>query len=435
MAKKWLIFLLFLFMIGNFFYPSFSHADLASDLKQQIDEHNNTISQLEAEIKQYQIELDKTSSEAQTLSSIISVLNTNDKKLTAELNVTNQKISSTNLQIKELGLQIDDKQNHIVSNKDALAENIRSINELDNQSFIVNLLKYEDISEVWNTIEQSNQFIYSVKNHVSTIENLKSALEKNVSDTKKKKDELTYLKNGLNSQKQVIVENKNQQNLLLKQTKNKESNYQKLIADRKAKALVFQNELTQIESQLNLVINPNSIPSPNSGVLSWPIYPPYKVTQLFGDTAFSRTHLQVYNGNGHNGIDIGIPTGTKIKSASDGIVKGIGNTDLACPNASFGKWVLIEHNNGLSSLYAHLSVVGVKAGQHITDDEIIGLSGMTGYSTGPHLHFTVYATQGVEISNYNFKSCSSKSIKMPIATLKAYLNPLLYLSNDYKYVD
>jgi murein DD-endopeptidase MepM/ murein hydrolase activator NlpD len=137
----------------------------------------------------------------------------------------------------------------------------------------------------------------------------------------------------------------------------------------------------------------------------------------------------------HYGTDFRAAVGTPVFAMASGVVEGTGDTDVACKGASFGKWVLIEHNNGLSSLYAHLSVVGVKAGQHITDDEIIGLSGMTGYSTGPHLHFTVYATQGVEISNYNFKSCSSKSIKMPIATLKAYLNPLLYLSNDYKYVD
>ena len=435
MTNKMLLTLLFFFIFGNFFYPLFSHADLASDLKQQINDHNNTISQLNTEIKQYQTELDNTSSQTQTLNSIISVLNTNDKKLTAQLNLTNQKISSANLQIQELQLQINDKQNHIISNKDALTENIRSISELDNQSFIVNLLKYKNISEVWNIIELDNQFISSVKDHLSTIESLKLSLEKNVSDTKNKKKELLTLKNDLNNQKQAITENKNQQTLLLKQTKNKESNYQKLISDTKAKALAFQNELTQIESQLNLVINPNSIPNPNSGVLSWPVNPPHKVTQLFGDTAFSRTHIQVYSGKGHNGIDIGASIGTELKAASDGIIKGIGNTDLACPNASFGKWVLIEHNNGLSSLYAHLSVIEVKSGQHVAAGDVIGLSGMTGYATGPHLHFTVYATQGVEITSRKSVACNGATYTMPIADLKAYLNPLLYLSNDYKYID
>lgn len=425
--------LIFFYIAGNIFYPLFSYADLESDLRQQISDHNNTISQLEAEIKQYQTELDKTSSQAQTLSGIISTLNTNDKKLTAQLSITNQKISSTNLQIQELQLQIKDKQNHIVSNKDALAESIRSISELDNQSLIVNLLKYKDISEVWNTIELGNQFISSVKDHVSTIENLKSLLEQNVSDTQKKKDELVALKEDLNHQKQAIEANKNQQTLLLKETKNKESNYQKLIADRKAKALAFQNELTQIESQLNLVINPNSIPAPNAGVLSWPLNPPHKVTQLFGDTAFSRSHIQVYSGKGHNGVDMAASIGTELKAASDGIVKGTGNTDLACPNASFGKWVLIEHNNGLSSLYAHLSIIEVSAGQRVRTGQVVGLSGMTGYSTGPHLHFTVYASQGVEIASRKSAACNGATYTMPIATLKAYLNPLLFLSNDYQY--
>jgi len=431
--KKSTAIILSLFILAScFLIPKNSHADLASDLRQQINDHNNTISQLEAEIKQYQTELDKTSTQAQSLSNAISILNTNDKKLAAELNVTNQRITSTNLQIQELQLQIVGKKNDIALNRLALAENIRSISKSDDQSIIINLIKYSSLSEVWNAMEADNQFISKVKDHVSIIENLKQGLEQNVSDTQKQKDVLVNLQKDLSNQKQAIVANKNQQTLLLTQTKNKESNYQKLIADRKAKAAAFQAELNQIESQLNLVINPASIPNPKAGVLSWPIDPPHRVTQLFGDTDFSRTHVQVYSGKGHNGVDIGAPIGTVIKAAADGVVKGTGNTDLACPNASFGKWVLVEHNNGLSSLYAHLSIIEVSAGQQVKAGDVLGLSGMTGYSTGPHLHFTVYATQGVEITSRKSVACNGATYTMPIADLKAYLNPLLYLSSDYQ---
>ncbi|HEY4508236.1 MAG TPA: M23 family metallopeptidase, partial [Candidatus Paceibacterota bacterium] len=109
-----------------------------------------------------------------------------------------------------------------------------------------------------------------------------------------------------------------------------------------------------------------------------------------------------------------------------GTVKGAGNTDTVCPGASYGKWVLIEHANGLSTLYAHLSLIKVSEGQEVATGETVGYSGETGYATGPHLHFTVYATQGVRIMNRKSAVCGG-TYRMPIADLKAYLNPLKYL--------
>jgi len=97
-----------------------------------------------------------------------------------------------------------------------------------------------------------------------------------------------------------------------------------------------------------------------------------------------------------------------------------------CPGASYGKWVLVRHTNGLSTLYAHLSVISVSVGDQISGSSVIGYSGNTGYSTGPHLHFTVYATQGVEIMDRKSRVCGG-IYTMPIADLRAYLNPLSYL--------
>jgi murein DD-endopeptidase MepM/ murein hydrolase activator NlpD len=115
-----------------------------------------------------------------------------------------------------------------------------------------------------------------------------------------------------------------------------------------------------------------------------------------------------------------------VRAALAGTVKGVGNTDSVCPGASYGKWALIEHENGLSTLYAHFSLIKVSAGQTVNTGEIIGYSGDTGYATGPHLHFTVYATQGVRIMQRKSAVCRG-SYMMPVADLKAYLNPLSYL--------
>jgi murein DD-endopeptidase MepM/ murein hydrolase activator NlpD len=87
---------------------------------------------------------------------------------------------------------------------------------------------------------------------------------------------------------------------------------------------------------------------------------------------------------------------------------------------------MVKHPNGLSSVYGHLSVIKAVEGQNVATGDVIGYSGNTGYSTGPHLHLGIYASQGVRIENHvNSRAC--KSAKMPIADIMAYLDPFEYL--------
>ncbi len=107
-----------------------------------------------------------------------------------------------------------------------------------------------------------------------------------------------------------------------------------------------------------------------------------------------------------------------------------GNTDAVPGCYSFGKWVLIKHNNGLATLYAHLSSIGVTKGQTLATGDVVGNSGMTGYATGPHLHFAVYASQAVSImslAEYRGATSPCATAKMPVAPKEAYLNPMSYL--------
>jgi murein DD-endopeptidase MepM/ murein hydrolase activator NlpD len=93
---------------------------------------------------------------------------------------------------------------------------------------------------------------------------------------------------------------------------------------------------------------------------------------------------------------------------------------------SYGKWILIDHDNGLSTLYAHLSVMSVSAGDKVNAGQIIGYAGATGYSTGPHLHFTVFDRDAVQVSQFTW-SIGCKNTKVPYAPYEAYLDPLEYL--------
>ena len=183
--------------------------------------------------------------------------------------------------------------------------------------------------------------------------------------------------------------------------------------------------MSDVEAKLQTVVDVSKLPKYGKGVLKYPV-DNVVITQYFGNTPFSSKNPQVYNGSGHNGIDFGVKTGTPIYSAQSGTVLGTGDTDAACNGVSYGKWVLVKHANGLSTLYAHLSVIQVKAGDTVGSRQRVGLSGNTGYSTGPHLHFTVYASDAVEITNYKSKVCGT-NMRMPIAPRPGYLNPLSYL--------
>lgn len=85
----------------------------------------------------------------------------------------------------------------------------------------------------------------------------------------------------------------------------------------------------------------------------------------------------------HAGIDFRAPTGTKIKSAGQGTVVNAGW------NGGYGRMVEIDHGNGLTTRYAHLSRIHVKEGQAVEKDSVVGEVGTTGRSTGPHLHYEV----------------------------------------------
>ena len=86
----------------------------------------------------------------------------------------------------------------------------------------------------------------------------------------------------------------------------------------------------------------------------------------------------------HTGTDMACPTGTPILAAMSGKVVTAGQ------NRIYGNYVIIDHQNGYQTVYAHMSKIIATKGQWVSQGTRIGLVGSTGYSTGPHLHFTVY---------------------------------------------
>jgi len=117
-----------------------------------------------------------------------------------------------------------------------------------------------------------------------------------------------------------------------------------------------------------------------TGTYLWPSADSYYVTSLFGP----RLHPILGYTRNHNGVDIGASYGTKIYASDGGIVV------TSEESYSYGNYVMIAHGNGRYTLYAHMSQRLVKVDDVVSQGDVIGLVGSTGYSTGPHLHFEVY---------------------------------------------
>ncbi len=95
----------------------------------------------------------------------------------------------------------------------------------------------------------------------------------------------------------------------------------------------------------------------------------------------------------HTGIDLAAPCGTDVKAAADGVVIKTVENSKNCSSCGYGSYVIIEHKNGIRTLYGHLSAVRVKEGQKVNAGDIIGAVGDTGHSFGCHLHFEVRANE------------------------------------------
>src|SRR3989344_2703752 len=391
-----------------------SHAQTVQEIRNKINEKSEEILKLEAQIKAYQNELDGLAKQKDSLSVSIKQLDLTKKKLNADISVTQNKIDKTNLQIQDLSSDIGDKESSIKTNKDSIGIEIRKINELEDTSFMETILSNDDFTVMWNDIDNIISVRESMRENIKNLKETKIVLEDTRGRTIEAKNELTRLKNQLSNQQKIVVQNTNEKNKLLTQTKNSEANYQKLVAEQLAKKIAFEAELEDFESQLQFILDPSRLPG--AGVLSWPLNS-ITVTSPYGPRW----------GGFHRGVDFRASVGTPVKAMADGVVKGVGDTDVCCPRASFGKWIFIEYNNGLSSTFGHLSLISVSSGKSVRRGEVVGYSGNTGSSTGPHLHVSLYVSSGVKVDSFPSKSYPGKTLIQPISATGAYLDPMKYL--------
>lgn len=398
-------------------------------LQSEISSRNARLQQIEAEIAAYKIELQKVGAEKNTLQKAINQLELERKKVEADIAYTQNRIGATDLEISKLNIEISATEESIEKSEQAIMEIIRLLSESEANPFVISLLQYDNLAELWDAIEELSQVRSVMSEEVRSLVSQKLLLEKKRGDSTEKREDLVDLKAQYADQSIILSSNKATKAELLEETKNEEESYQQILAERQAAQAQLLKELRDFESKLQFILDPNTIPPVGTPVFSWPLENVI-ITQLFGGTEFAKQNASVYAGRAyHPGIDMGTPVGTKIFAPLGGTVRATGNTDAVPGCYSWGKWTLIDHPNGLATLYAHQSQISVVAGQVVSTGDVIGYSGNTGYSTGPHLHFTVYAKAGVSVRQFNeikaVTSCGAATT--PVAATDAYIDPMNYL--------
>jgi len=429
--KRLLVALLLGILLPQFLFVSpevFAQSEVEK-LRDQIEDRGARLAEIETEIAKFEADLKVVGAEKKTLQSAINQLELERKKVNAEISKTENLITYTDLEINKLILEISRTEKEIAKAEETISTIIRAEYVAGDNTLLELLLRNERLSDFWSTLEAHENIRDTIQLKASDLSTFKDLLNEQRTENEKRRNKLTGLKDQYSEQNEVLVNNKAEQADLLEVTKSEEQNYQQLLSSQKAAQEKILKELREFESKLQFFLDPTTIPSPGTPVFSWPLLN-IVITQYFGGTEFAARNASVYGGRAyHPGVDMGAPRGTPILAPLTGTVRATGNTDAVPGCYSWGKWTLIDHANGLSTLYAHQNVIGVTAGQKVNTGDVIGYVGNTGFSTGPHLHFTVYAKDGVNVRRFNeiktVTSCGPATT--PVAATDAYIDPMLYL--------
>lgn len=427
-AKKVFLFGVFASVLFSCAIPA--EAGILDKLRGMISERIDKIKEINREIEEYTQKVEETKKEAQSLQGELQRLDASEEKIRGDISYTRSKISSTAETILSLEAEIAQKQEEIKKNEGDLSQTLRILHELESRSLVEIIFSQNTFSSFWDDVENIERFQAGVHASISELNELERALRLKKSSYEEERENLVAYQKRLADQKRLVEINQKNKARLLEDTKNKEENYQQILKDRLEKKEALEREVAEFEERLRVEIDPTSLPNTGTGVLSWPLDSIY-ITQYFGNTPYATKNAQIYNGAGHTGVDFRASVGTPVRASGNGIVKGVADTDDQCYKVSYGKWILVEHFNGLTTLYAHLSLQSVSVGDEVQKGEIIGYSGNTGYSTGPHLHLAVFATKAVGISGEDTEPYISRvcgvELTLPVSAKNGYLNPLSYL--------
>jgi len=362
-------------------------AENETDLKNRIEEKSKELEALQGQINETQNKLDSVSSQSKSLSREIQSTEYTIKNLELNIKGSEINIDKLGLELENLGIQLEDTEKMIVEKKASIASIIRDINQKERAGILETFLSGNSLTDSVAELSDLDELQKTLSDDIASLRNLSGLLDSNIRETDSKKSNLENEQLNLKSRKVIVQDQKAYKETILKETKSQESAYQRQLTDLEKKQESINDEIEALEASLRK--NFNASLAPGRGYLENPFTGSRVMTQRYGATAFART---AYKSGFHNGNDYGMPVGTPLLAAASGRVYAAGDNG----RLQYGKYIVVKHDDNFFTLYAHLSRQSVSAGTQVNQGDIIGYSGNTGYSTGPHLHFGVYQTMQLQ---------------------------------------
>lgn len=388
-------------------------------LEAAVNERNAKLAEINKQLEETKKNLDSTRGERVTLQREVKFLDGNIKAL--DLTIKSDEIQITTLEdeINSLSRDIDHINKSVANKRVSIGETLRLLQKQTDTSIIASLLRGFSLADGVFRADSMRQLQTRLRSDITELSEMEQQMSERMAVKQSRKEEVASKKEILASRKSIIEDQKTERATLLAITKNKEATFQNQLADLQKQQEKIESEIAEFEQKLKAKFDTNQLAGLGRGLFAWPITlvssgGTGRLTQRYGEVS------NLYRGRPHNGMDIGAPIGTPVYAAADGVVMAADNNDRSSwQKYQYGKYVLVRHPDNLASLYGHLSRYIVYPGQNITRGQLIGYSGNTGYSTGPHLHFGVYWAPSIEL-----KSIPPAAGKVPVGVV---LNPEDYL--------
>ena len=252
MKKRFIsIFIIFLII------PAVSSAANPSELEQQIEQVRKEREVLIEEQKKLEAELEAVNLESWSLGSTVKSLDATRKKLAKDISITRSRITSTDLTIQSLENTMGEKERQIATHRQAIASTLSTLSEYDSRPLILSLLVSAQLSDFWRDRSQIESFDGRLEEEIGALRETRRALNQEKEQKEKVKKEQASLEGQLSGQKSIVEENKRAKEKLLAETRNKETAYQKLLAENLANQKQFDEDLFRLESELRITLDPS----------------------------------------------------------------------------------------------------------------------------------------------------------------------------------
>lgn len=365
-------------------------ADEITDLSQKMDSKKKEIDTLQKEIDGYKENIKIKQQESKSLKNQIAIIDNQVAKVTLDIEMTQKRIEETNLEIQELNLKIDKTQDQVVKTKDKIAEYLRLLYTQDQTSYMEVILLNQNFSDFFDQMKYTEEIHTNLKTELEKLKKSQQDLNNNkITQLEKIKLE-EKLKDELVNQRNDLSEKNSAQSILLMQAKMTEKQYQSNLYQLQVEQQQVNADIVTLEKTIRkkLEEQQKKDKSKNLGPTKfiWPVSAGRGITAYFHDPDYPFRYIFE-----HPAVDIRAGQSTPIKAPADGYVgrvKFAGNKNYA--------YLMLIHNDGLSTVFGHVSAVYVKEEDFVSKGQIIAASGgMPGtpgsgpLTTGPHLHFEV----------------------------------------------